>query len=149
MKNILYKSDVKKLLLLVAIVAAWGLYNGYKDYLRYKTEGARYSIGTIVDENRQGAYLFSFGYDQGEIKVGYVNKSGGDWYDYRLINHFKHNVKGRKVYVVFPSKSPKHASFYANFKVPEHLPEPPPEGWTLEELQALDPGFQPGESDWW
>jgi len=57
---------------------------------------------------------------------------------------FRRRVRiGEKVYIVFPTGKPEKADFYLDFDVPDNIPEPPAEGWTLEELKDIDPSFQP------
>ncbi|MBT31441.1 MAG: hypothetical protein CMO01_17435 [Thalassobius sp.] len=47
----------------------------------------------------------------------------------------------KKYYVKFPVEYPSESVMLFDYPVPDNMPPPPAEGWTLEELRQLDPTF--------
>ena len=142
------REELKKYILLaifIFCILIYGIYQLSKKTEKYKNRGARFTVGEITfADTRSSAHglLFKF---KGEI-IEVSTSPFGDWPN----GWREKNIEGRKVYVVFPSKSPENANFFAGFRVPVNLPSPPYRGWKLEELQKLDPNFSPEDfSDWW
>ncbi|UZR98447.1 hypothetical protein [Chondrinema litorale] len=49
----------------------------------------------------------------------------------------------KKYYVKFPVEYPSQSVMLFHAPVPDSIPEPPPNGWTLKELHKIDPRFKP------
>jgi hypothetical protein len=50
--------------------------------------------------------------------------------------------EGDCFYVSIPVGHPSAFTPMLNRKVPEHIPAPPSNGWTLEQIRRIDPGFK-------
>ena len=105
--------------------------------------GETYTTALITSQTyRPNSYDFTFTY--GVETVRSSSTGIGKWAT------FEDRVNiGERVYIVFPKGMPEKAEIFLDFDVPSNLPEPPPGGWTLQELQQLDPHFKPGEPSTW
>jgi hypothetical protein len=136
------KKDKSDLIAKIFIFFVFGIGIGYSIYRQlyiaeHKDE-QRYTVATIKEK-----YIVA---RQGEGKV----------YTYRLAQKEYEGVCkskacieseiGTRYYVRTWIDRPSWSDLFEEYPVPENIHDPPTQGWTLEELQKIDPYFKPEDT---
>ena len=147
-------SDKKKIILFgLFLLIFFALMQVEKAFERAELDslGRVYSTAVVRELQTRGSfYIIEFDYKEKSVRCSSTGL--GEWASWKHLKNleFWRADIGDRVYILFPKGKPERAELYLDFDVPPNLPEPPPEGWTLEEIQALDPNFKPeGIIDWW